>query len=234
MEDICEVCKKPVQVFCSCETSYLYCYQDFFGVHQKGKGKHNEIDLPTKRQEINQKFVSIIENLKKVKIEIISRSNELINIIQVITKSRLSCIEKYIDSCYNDFKNKGMDFDKINKDYQSIETREANIESFMKITAKNFSILKDDDEIIDPDHQKVFLELKLKSLKFSKNLEKIQKQLKTNLSLLLQGHTSPVRCVAETSDNKNVISGSYDNTIRIWNLLEKIQEAVLEGHTDSV
>ena len=92
MEDICEVCKKPVQVFCSCETSYLYCYQDFFGVHQKGKGKHNEIDLPTKRQEINQKFVSIIENLKKVKIEIISRSNELINIIQVITKSRLSCI----------------------------------------------------------------------------------------------------------------------------------------------
>ena len=32
-----------------------------------------------------------------------------------------------------------MDFDKINKDYQSIETREANIESFMKITAKNFS-----------------------------------------------------------------------------------------------
>ena len=109
-----------------------------------------------------------------------------------------------------------------------------NIESFMKITAKNFSILKDDDEIIDPDHQKVFLELKLKSLKFSKNLEKIQKQLKTNLSLLLQGHTSPVRCVAVTSDNKNVISSSYDNTIRIWNLLEKIQEAVLEGHTDSV
>ena len=37
-----------------------------------------------------------------------------------------------------------------------------------------------------------------------------------------------------TSDNKSIISGSRDKTIRIWNFLEKTQESVLEGHTSSV
>ena len=47
--------------------------------------------------------------------------------------------------------------------------------------------------------------------------------------------------MAVTSDSKYIISGSGDpfdddseNTIRIWNLLEKRQEAVLEGHTSAV
>ena len=37
-----------------------------------------------------------------------------------------------------------------------------------------------------------------------------------------------------TSDNKYVISGSIDKTIRIWNLLETTQETVLNGHSSSV
>ena len=44
-----------------------------------------------------------------------------------------------------------------------------------------------------------------------------------------------------TNDNKYIISGSgnpisknSDNTIRIWNLLEKRQETVLQGHTSYV
>ena len=50
----------------------------------------------------------------------------------------------------------------------------------------------------------------------------------------MQGHTSSVRTVAVTSDNKYIISGSHDKTIRIWNLLQKRQETVFRGHTDSV
>ena len=37
-----------------------------------------------------------------------------------------------------------------------------------------------------------------------------------------------------TGNNKYAISGSDDKTIRIWNLLEKSQETVFQGHTLSV
>ena len=37
-----------------------------------------------------------------------------------------------------------------------------------------------------------------------------------------------------TNDYKYIISGSSDYTIRIWNLLEHRQEAVLQGHAGSV
>ncbi|OMJ65217.1 hypothetical protein SteCoe_38781 [Stentor coeruleus] len=51
---------------------------------------------------------------------------------------------------------------------------------------------------------------------------------------VLEGHTGGVNSVAITSDNRFVVSGSWDNTVRVWNLLEKRQEAVLEGHTSGV
>ena len=37
--------------------------------------------------------------------------------------------------------------------------------------------------------------------------------------------------VVITSDNKHIVSGGKYNTIRIWNLHDKTQEAVLECHT---
>ena len=40
--------------------------------------------------------------------------------------------------------------------------------------------------------------------------------------------------IAITFDNKYIISGSYDNKIRIWNILEKRLEYTLEGHTSNV
>ena len=41
---------------------------------------------------------------------------------------------------------------------------------------------------------------------------------------VLQEHTSSVWAVAVTNDNKYVISGSDDKTIKIWNLLQKREE----------
>ena len=40
----------------------------------------------------------------------------------------------------------------------------------------------------------------------------------------MQEHTSSVWAVAVTNDNKYVISGSDDKTIKIWNLLQKREE----------
>ena len=50
----------------------------------------------------------------------------------------------------------------------------------------------------------------------------------------MQGHTDSVWTVALTSDNKHIVSGSSDNTIRIWNFLEKRQETDLQGHASTV
>ena len=74
----------------------------------------------------------------------------------------------------------------------------------------------------------------MKRLKFSKNLEEIQKQLKSNFSLYLEGHLKTVKSVAVTADNKYIVSGSEDKTIRIWNLLKSRQETVLQGHLEEV
>ena len=62
----------------------------------------------------------------------------------------------------------------------------------------------------------------------------IVKQLERDYKLFLEGHTSYINSIAITSDNKYIISGSSDKTIRIWNLLEKRQETVLKGHTSGV
>ena len=43
-----------------------------------------------------------------------------------------------------------------------------------------------------------------------------------------------VNSLVLTADNKYIVSGSSDKTIRILNFLEKTQETVLEGHLDSV
>jgi WD domain, G-beta repeat. len=64
-------------------------------------------------------------------------------------------------------------------------------------------------------NEELLQEKKLQSFKFSKNLAEIKKQLESNFNLLLEGHTSSVLTVAVTSDNKYIVSGSSDNSIRI-------------------
>jgi WD40 repeat protein len=50
----------------------------------------------------------------------------------------------------------------------------------------------------------------------------------------LEGHTHYVRTVAFSPDGKNVVSGSTDNTVRIWDVASGAQIQTLEGHTDDV
>ena len=101
------------------------------------------------------------------------------------------------------------------KSFQNITIQEPDLKSFTQIVTKNFSIFKDDNEIIDSEPEKVFDDQKLESLKFLNNLQEIQKRLQKDFNLYLQGHLSRVTSVAVTSDNKYIISGSADKTIRI-------------------
>ena len=55
------------------------------------------------------------------------------------------------------------------------------------------------------------------------------KKLERDCKLFLEGHNDIITSIALTSDNKYIISGGHDCTIRIWNFLEERQETVLEG-----
>jgi FOG: WD40 repeat len=51
-----------------------------------------------------------------------------------------------------------------------------------------------------------------------------------DLKAFLKGHSSEVNSLVITLDDKYIISGSWDNTIRIWDLLTKKLENVFKGH----
>src|SRR5579863_8224376 len=48
-----------------------------------------------------------------------------------------------------------------------------------------------------------------------------------------EGHTALVNCCTVLTDNK-IISGSCDNTLKIWNVETETCELTLRGHTDFV
>jgi WD40 repeat protein len=50
----------------------------------------------------------------------------------------------------------------------------------------------------------------------------------------LSGHSSFVQAVAVTADGKRVISGSRDNTVKVWNLETGVEQLTLTGHSNSV
>jgi WD40 repeat protein len=50
----------------------------------------------------------------------------------------------------------------------------------------------------------------------------------------LQGHTAPVSSVDFSADGRLLVSGSWDKTVRVWDVASGAQQALLEGHTGQV
>lgn len=50
----------------------------------------------------------------------------------------------------------------------------------------------------------------------------------------LEGHDGPVHCVVFTSDGQRVISGSQDQTIKVWDVNTMTEEFTLKGHDECV
>src|SRR5258708_1089226 len=51
---------------------------------------------------------------------------------------------------------------------------------------------------------------------------------------IVKGHTFPVSSVAFSSDGKRVVTGSYDNTARVWDALVGLEILNIKGHTNYV
>ena len=51
---------------------------------------------------------------------------------------------------------------------------------------------------------------------------------------LLKGHTNAVRSIAVTSDGARIVTGSDDNTARVWDARTLAELAILKGHTGIV
>ena len=159
MEDICITCKKPAEVACSCDNTLRFCYKDFFEVHKYTQGTHLNIDLDTMKH--NKKLIFTIENLNRVKSQIISNSNKLIHIIDFIATKKITIIKKCIDACIQVSKSK--DLEKIFKHYENIHIQETDLGSFEKKTNKIFSLFKDNYKILDSDLEKFLTETKKKN-----------------------------------------------------------------------
>src|SRR5262249_10138868 len=51
---------------------------------------------------------------------------------------------------------------------------------------------------------------------------------------VLRGHVGPVTCVAVSADGHRVLSGSKDNTLRLWDADTGKELSVFRGHTNEV
>lgn len=56
----------------------------------------------------------------------------------------------------------------------------------------------------------------------------------TGLAASLMGHTGPVSSVAMSTDGRRAVSGSWDGTLKVWNLDSGNELGTLSGHSDQV
>jgi WD40 repeat protein len=53
-------------------------------------------------------------------------------------------------------------------------------------------------------------------------------------SLTLEGHTGGINCVTFSPDGSQIISGSYDDTVQVWDAVSGKHKHTLKGHTGSI
>ncbi len=114
--------------------------------------------------------------------------------------------------------------------FKYIDWREKNIENYREL----IDVWNNNEQKTDsiPDNQNSLLNVKKEREK--RVNDKSIKKYKTECLKVLKGHSDIVWGVAVTPNGERIISGSGDNTIRVWDSDSFKCLAILKGHEDSV
>lgn len=213
----CKLCDdKPIRQCNSCNKFFLCdnCTQSHLKYHEDQGDEINfgklKIDFPENKIELLKSSIKkTIETIEQHKKNVIVESLNALNKIQNKTRSSF----EYLDSMIADYNNllKLKMFEE--KDYIRAE-----------------EIIKNDLVFEYP----VFLGAEADLIKNHKTQKPKCKNLKSNSTFILQGHTDIVKSIAFTNDNRYLVSGSLDKTIVVWDLMEKRQESIFIGHSGQI
>ena len=207
----CQYCSSPAQSICKCNT--LFC-DDHFTSHRKSCKIFNARNIEESDLKIFLSMKKKIEKIKSICCDLTLKTRSIIEKIEFLCRWRVSELEKLCKK-YSQIMEKG--------EMKDLE-REVNKGVF-------------EEKVLNPklDGLKEFYNKKYFSEQIEfENVKDAKKKLEEDYGLIIEGHTGWVASVAITHDNKYVVSGGGDNTVRVWNLEYKRQEAVLQGHTDRV
>ncbi|OMJ67243.1 hypothetical protein SteCoe_35645 [Stentor coeruleus] len=216
----CSDCKTLALRQCnSCEGKLLCekCSQDHIFYHEANNSYcifgRIRVKLPKKKiQQLRESIQESINTIEKQKLDIMKEAEIIIkNITNIVTKSHDE-LDKIIDEY--------MKYAKISVfEAQDVIKVEDIINELLVFEYPDFS---------SGALTKNWKESKPYGFKIS------EEAIKSEYNLLVKGHTSRLNCVAITSDNRYLLTGSNDTTVRIWDIQERRQESILSGHTDNV
>ena len=125
----------------------------------------------------------------------------------------------------------------------------------LKLEIENIALQKQLDEVTKPDSKQVALDnkntelrgknqtlqnenqkLRLKNATLQKQLDRLQRPDTPPVATIprLTGHTGKIYSVAFSSDSRTLASGSWDNTVRLWDAVTGAHRRTLTGHMNAV
>ena len=216
---------------CGCTPCKTAVYQEHKALHQKGDfGKHSFEDLLV---QLTPKQISRVIGDLSVKIKvardcekrIIEETQKILAHTKSLCRKTLKSINEQKHIYFNLLK---ICKQQLNHQQREIIQRELRRNLSIKVPIYRF---KDIDQFYSCNFLNRFEKI---SQINSMDIVNAKLILEEDYGLYLQAHTESVSAVAVTNDNKYIVSGSNDNTIRVWNLKKKRQEFSLHGHTDGV
>ena len=220
---------KALYRFQSCKVSFC---EEHKGLHERNKGEAHILEAFGIKLDYRQ-TAKIVENLalkinkvNEFKERIMLETRNLIWKIEELRRNYLKDAERTVQ-CYMNLLQ--IIQNPITAQDLQIIVNQVNVSHSINITTHNFQeVLKYYNSQVFEQSPEISIQ-RLEELK-SMDVENIKQALAQEFNLILEGHTESVDCIAVTSDSKYIISGSSDNTLRIWNFKDRRQECVLRYH----
>ncbi|OMJ73561.1 hypothetical protein SteCoe_27725 [Stentor coeruleus] len=215
-------CKdKPIKQCNSCNGIFFCdeCAKDHFEKHKAVKLQCNFGDIEVKlsvsdsiklKQSIEESIIAIKNQKNSILSQALAVHDEIENMVKFAIDYLDDMINEYIEISEK----------KLFK-YEEFIRAKAIIKEFLVFDSPKFSDIKGD------------------LIKNSKMLKKGTRRaskstIEYDYGLNIEGHEFGITSVAISSDNKFLVTGAFDKTVRVWNILKNQQEIVFEGHKNYV